>query len=281
MAAAELDDPPAGLDPFQPRPHRVVSRRRQTHDTVTISVSSGAAAGVRPGQFDMVAAFGVGEIPVSVSGVDLRRGRLLFTVRAVGAVSTALTELRKDELVGLRGPFGTSWDRGTGQEDVVVVAGGLGLAPLRLAIVEAIAARGPGRVFVLVGARSPQDLLFKTDLARWARQSGVQVNVIVDRAERDWPGEVGLVTELVRRAPFDPAQARALVCGPEVMMRFTARALADRGVQPARIRLSLERNMKCGIGLCGHCQLGPLLLCRDGPVVTAERVAPLLGVREL
>jgi len=289
MSAADLHIPPAGIDPYQPQRHRVVSRRRESHDTVTIGLvpvalvpAGGELERVRPGQFNMVSAFGVGEIPISVSGVNSRRGTLLHTIRAVGAVSTALTQARKGDVLGVRGPFGTPWDVEAADEaDLVVVAGGLGLAPLRLAAIEAIAARRLGRVFVLVGARSPQDLLFARDLERWARQPGVEVNVTVDHAGPEWTGHVGLVTDLVRRAQFDPARALALVCGPEVMMRFTARALAERGVATGRIRLSLERNMKCGIGLCGHCQLGPLLLCRDGPVVSAERVGHLLGVREL
>jgi len=236
----------------------------------------------RPGQFNMLSVWGVGEIAVSVSGIDRRRRVLYHTVRAVGAVSSALTQTRRGDTIGVRGPFGTSWEPTDGAGgDVVVVAGGVGLAPLRLAIMDTMTRTPPGRLFVLVGARSPGDLLFARELERWSRRPGVEVSVTVDRAGPDWSGQVGLVTGLVRRAGFDAANALALVCGPEPMMRFTTTALIDRGVAIGRIRLSLERNMKCGLGLCGHCQLGPLLLCRDGAVVGADRVGALLGVREL
>jgi len=284
MVTTEPDVPPAGVDPWQPRPSRVVSRTKETVQTVTIGLVPRAdeQLGARPGQFNMLSVWGVGEIAVSVSGIDRDRRVLYHTVRAVGAVSAALTRARPGDTIGVRGPFGTSWEAADAAGgDVVVVAGGVGLAPLRLAILDTMARIPPGRLFVLVGARSPGDLLFARELDRWSRRAGVEVAVTVDRAGPDWSGHVGLVTELVRRAGFDGTNALALVCGPEPMMRFTTSALVDRGTAPGRIRLSLERNMKCGLGLCGHCQLGPLLLCRDGAVVAADRVGSLLGVREL
>jgi len=164
--------------------------------------------------------------------------------------------------------------------DLVIVAGGIGLAPLRPAVLAVLAARQDfGRVHVLYGARTADDVLFVDDLAAWASAADVQVTV--DRALRSWAGRVGLVTELIPRASFDPARTLALVCGPEVMMRYVAAALIARGLPPDRIRLSLERNMRCGIGLCGHCQLREYLICVDGPVLPLDAVQPLLGVREL
>jgi len=173
-------------------------------------------------------------------------------------------------VVGVRGPFGTDWgveaiDQGA---DVVVVAGGIGLATLRGAVSHFVERRraGGGRVFVLAGARSPDQVLFVDDLERW-RRGGAHVELTVDIATPGWDGAVGVVTTLIPRADFEPAGAVALLCGPEIMMRFAARILVDNGIDPARIRVSIERNMQCGVGLCGHCQLGPLLVCRDGPVV--------------
>ncbi len=272
-----------------PRLHRVVDRRTQTDDVVTLLLESldGECRDFRPGQFNMLSVPGIGEIAVSLSDAPRSDGLLHHCVRAVGLVSSALWASRVGDVVGVRGPFGSDWrlaghDEAVDSSDVVVVAGGLGLAPLRGAANELVAARGRGggRVFILVGAREPSQVLFGDDLARWSRE-GAFVDVTVDRGSPGWTGHVGLVTSLLADARFDPARTRALVCGPEIMMRFSARALEDMGVDPQRILVSLERNMQCGVGWCGHCQLGPFLLCRDGPVLPyAPTVRELLEQRE-
>jgi NAD(P)H-flavin reductase len=267
-----------------PVPYRVVGRIDETADTVTLSLEPIAApVRPRPGQFVMLYAPGVGEVPISTSGLPGDDGRLTHTIRGVGAVSRALTGVAMGDVLGVRGPFGTTWPVETAQgRDLVVVAGGIGLAPLRPAIREVIADRDAyGRVSVLVGARTPGDLLYGEELSTWRARLDVDVLVTVDAATPSWHGRVGLVTELIPAASLDAGSAVALVCGPEVMMTFVARALLDRGLAPERIWISTERNMRCGLGHCGHCQLGPLLLCRDGPVVRYSQVAPLLGVREL
>jgi NAD(P)H-flavin reductase len=235
----------------------------------------------RPGQFTMLYAFGVGEVPISISG-NGGGPALVQTLRAVGAVTRALCDARPGATVGVRGPYGTDWDMPSAVgRDLVIVAGGIGLAPLRPVVLAALAAReNYHRVVLLVGARTPRDLLFPGELETW-RGHGVDIAVIVDQADAGWTGHVGLVTALVDRAVFDPASCVAFVCGPEVMMRFTARSLMRRGVAADRIRVSLERDMKCGIGLCGHCQFGPMLVCRDGPVVTYDAVADLVAIKEL
>ncbi|MCZ7527995.1 MAG: FAD/NAD(P)-binding protein [Acidimicrobiia bacterium] len=273
------------VEPTAPLPYRVVGTERETSDTVTLALGPvrGALPAALPGQFHMAWAFGVGEAPVSVSGLAAGTGPVLHTVRAVGAVTEALARAEPGTVVGLRGPYGTSWglDLPRGH-DVVVVAGGLGLAPLRPAIRHLLAARDDlGRVVVLVGARSPADLLFARELERWRGRLDTDVEVTVDHAGPGWHGDVGVVTKLVSRIPFDAERTAALVCGPEVMMRFAAAALQDQGVAPDRIQVSLERNMHCAVALCGHCQLGPTLVCRDGPVLPYDRAAPLLAVREL
>ena len=186
-------------------------------------------------------------------------------------------------MIGVRGPFGTGWDVADAiGGDVVIVTGGIGLAPLRPAILEVVSRRAEyDRVVLLYGARSPEDVLFAADMATWAEKHRVTIEVTVDYGPPSWTGRVGLVTTLVARAGFDPLHSLALVCGPEVMMRYAARALIARGVPDTRIRLSMERNMKCGVGLCGHCQLRELFLCVDGPVLGYDRLAPLMEVREL
>ncbi|KUL23519.1 FAD/NAD(P)-binding protein [Actinoplanes awajinensis] len=269
------------VNPAVPVPYRIVDRRADTHDTVTIELAAVTTTlpPFQPGQFAMLTAYGIGDVPISLSA--RRDDRLVHTIRAVGAVTRALHDARPGEVVGVRGPFGTTWDVGSATgRDVIVVGGGIGLAPLR-PVVEHVLSR-PGsyrRVAVLAGARSPAELLFTDDLRRWTGPA--QVEVIVDRPDQGWDGPVGLVTSLIPEVDVDPADAVAFVCGPEPMMRFTARALVGHGVPAEQIRVSLERGMRCGTGWCGHCQLGPLLICRDGPVVPYPVAEPLLNVREL
>lgn len=269
----------ATVDPMVPVPHRVVSRVVEAPNVVTLHVVpvGRALRATKPGQFMMLWVFGIGEVPISVSqtGTD---GSLEFTVQAVGATSRATTEAHVGDLVGLRGPFGTSWPlaEATGR-DVVVMAGGLGLAPLRMAIDRLVLGHHtPRSVTVLVGARQPSNLLFPSDLARWAG-NGATVRTTVDTADRSWHGAVGTVTTLLDRE--EVLADLAFVCGPEVMMSASARALNKRGLASDHIHVSLERNMHCGIAHCGRCQLGPLLLCRDGAVVRWDHAADLVAVR--
>lgn len=261
---------------------RVRARVQDTADTwtVTLAPSHGGLAAVAPGQFMMVYAFGIGEVPISVSGATAA-GEIVLTVRAVGAVSRAICTSAVGSTLGLRGPLGTSWpiERAAGG-DVVVVAGGIGLAPLRLLIRSVLGDRDEyGAVSVLYGARTPRDLLYTEELESWSETA--EVAVTVDAADPGWHGRTGVVPKLVATARFRPESAHAFVCGPEVMMDFTVQALLHRGVPSQRIHLSMERHMDCGIGLCGHCQLGPTLICRDGPVYTHADIRRLLGVREL
>lgn len=268
-----------------PRRFTVTSTRRDTHDTHTLELASldGAPLEFTPGQFTMLLAFGVGEVPISVSGDPARPEVLQHTIRDVGSVSHALATAAPGSVLGVRGAFGTGWEveRGRGG-DVVVVAGGIGLAPLRPAILQVAAQREDyGRALLLYGARSPEEILYAEEQRVWAERHGFDVQVIVDSGPHGWRGRVGLVTQLVDRATFDAANALALVCGPEVMMRHSARALLDRGMAPDRVRLSMERNMQCGIGLCGHCQLREFFCCLDGPVLGYDRLAALMGRAEL
>lgn len=284
MFVTEAELPAAG--PLVPSMHRVVDRRRELHDTVTLTLEPidrhGSVPASRPGQFNMVWVPGVGEIPLSASACP-SNGTSVHTVRAVGAVSARICEADPGDVLGVRGPFGTDWaiDEAQGA-DLLIVAGGIGLAPLRPAMQYALANRSLfERVIVLVGARSPDSLLFEADLSEWRGHLDADVEVTVDAAPPSWRGDVGVVTSLLGRIPFDAESGTALVCGPEVMMRLTAEALVAGGLASDRLRVSLERNMACAVGHCGRCQVGAAFVCLDGPVFTYERARHLMAVREL
>jgi NAD(P)H-flavin reductase len=272
--------------PMLPVPYRVVARRVETHDSVTLHLEPvrDALAPFRPGQFTMLYARGVGEIAISISGdPSTGDGSLTQTIRDVGAVSRALHGAAPGTVLGARGPFGTNWGLDTAiAHDLVIVAGGVGLAPLRPVLLGALADRDAYRRIVLIaGARSPAEFLFREELDEWAATPGLHVELTIDQPARDWSGPVGFVTESLNRLRLAPQRTIAFLCGPEPMMRFSANALLANGMAPGDIRVSLERDMKCGVGLCGHCQLGPLLVCRDGPVVDYACAQSLLAVREL
>lgn len=268
-----------------PLPYRLVEKRRETADTCTLELEpwNGRRLGeFAPGQFAMLYAFGKGESPISLSRIG-EDGRLSHTVRAVGAVTGALCALEPGESVGVRGPFGASWPLDLAEgADLVVVAGGLGLPPLRPVVDHAIAHRERfGEVAVVYGGRTPADLVHRGELERWQQRPELDVRVTVDGAGSDWRGRVGLVTGLIPSARFDPARALAMIVGPELMMRFTVAALRERGLPAERIYVSLERSMKCATAHCGHCMLGPEFVCKDGPVFRYDRIARWLGVRRL
>lgn len=268
-------------DAAVPAPWTVLAVRHDLADTFTLALApvSGDMPAAAPGQFSMLGVPGFGDAAISVSGV--REDRTEHTIRAVGRVTYALQRCRAGDVIGVRGPFGRGWPvhRLSGA-DVVVVAGGVGLAPLKPLVELVIATRPVGsRLAVYYGARTPHDLLFRDELETW--RSAAEVNVTVDRATGAWTGHVGLVTQLLERGGFEPARTAALVCGPEVMMRHTLSALAARGVDGEQVWVSLERGMHCGTGTCGHCQLGPWLVCRDGPVFRADQAIRWLSVREL
>ena len=273
------------VDPMVPRLARVTANRNDAPgvQTLDLVLEDGPLDGFAPGQFNMLSVFGVGEVPISFSGDPADGTKIVHTVRSVGPVSQALTRLKKNQVLGLRGPYGAGWpvDEAKGR-DVLVIAGGLGLAPVRPIIYRLLADRSSfGRVSLLYGTRNPSDILYEHELQSWRGRLDLDVDVTVDHAAPSWRGHVGVVTQLIGRAQFDPASAVAFVCGPEIMMRFCAGALLKAGVAAERIHVSMERNMKCGIGLCGHCQLGPKFICKDGPVFRYDEIGPLMAVKEL
>ena len=278
---ATVADRPA--DAMATRPFRVTRRRRETSDTWTLELEpvAGPPLDFLPGQFTMLYAFGIGEVPISICGE--RGGRLVHTVRAVGAVTEAICGSKPGSVLGVRGPFGRGWpvEEALGQ-DVVVVAGGIGLPPLRPVLYECLRRRREyGDIFLLYGSRTPADLVYRHEVERWRGRFDIEVDVTVDRGEDGWRGNVGVVPKLIASARFDPAAAVAMVCGPEVMMRFSIAGLAALGVPENAMYVSMERNMKCAIGLCGHCQFGPTFVCRDGPVFTYDQLRPIFSLREI
>jgi NAD(P)H-flavin reductase len=274
------------MDPMVPRPYGVQRVRRDTQDTFTLELTptdEGDDLVFAPGQFTMLYVFGVGEVPISISGDPSRPQGLVHTVRAVGTVTRALQQLKRGDIVGVRGPFGSPWPTTEAAgSDVVIVAGGIGLAPLRPVLLQILTRRNTyGRIILLYGARTPQDLLYPGELERWRGRFDLEVTVTVDRATAAWHGHVGVVTTFIAKASFDPSSTVVMICGPEVMMRFTVLELQKRGVSTENIFVSMERNMKCAIGFCGHCQLGPTFICKDGPVFRYSLLQPWFGKREV
>ena len=278
--------PLAADDPMLPSPFQVRSVRQETHDTFTLDIrpqDGGQATGFSAGQFNMLYVFGIGEVPISISGDPGAQGSFTHTVRAVGAATRAISKLEQGQSLGVRGPFGSYWPVTEAEgNDVVLVAGGIGLAPLRPALYQLLANREKyGNALLLYGARAPRELLYEDEVHQWRGRFDLEVEVTVDRAERGWFGNVGVVTTLIERARFDPESTVAMVCGPEIMMRFTILDLEKRGLSRDRIFISMERNMKCAVGFCGHCQFGPAFICKDGPVFRYDRIKPFFEIREI
>ena len=275
----------AAWTPLLPQPVTVAAVVQETHDTWTLTLDPVEPFAFQPGQFNMLYAFGVGEAPISISGDPDKPEQLVHTIRAVGAVTRALTSVQPGSTLGVRGPFGTPWPVEAARGgDAVVVSGGLGMAPLRPVLYSLLAAREAyGKIALVYGARTPNDLLFPKELQAWRARFDLQVYVTVDsdKAESPWMGDVGVVTTLLKRLDFDRANTTAFVCGPEIMMRFGALALVDLDLPPESIYLSAERNMQCAVGHCGHCQYGPDFVCKDGPVYPYPKLASRLRIREL
>ncbi|MDJ0677923.1 MAG: FAD/NAD(P)-binding protein [Calothrix sp. MO_167.B42] len=268
---------PTATNPMLPKIYRVKRNHKETHDTFTLDLEPAQDREpfiFVPGQFNMLYAFGTGECAISISGNPEEPYKLQHTIRIVGGVTTALSKLKTGDTIGIRGPFGSCWPLQVAEgNDVVLVAGGIGLAPLRPAIYHILANRQKyGKVALLFGTRTPGDIPFCRELQRWKSRLDLEVLVTVDRAQASWQGNVGVVTHLIRRAPFDGINTTAIMCGPEVMMRFTIAELLKRGVSPQSIYISMERNMKCAVGFCGHCQLGPTFICKDGPVFRYDKM---------
>jgi NAD(P)H-flavin reductase len=273
-------------DPMISQQYRVHDVSKETPDTFTLALAPDAGSDgttFQPGQFSMLWMFGVGELPISISGDPAQLGRLVYTVRSVGKATNALVGRKPGDSLGVRGPFGKGWPLEVARgRDVIVIAGGIGLAPLRPVIYEVLQNRDQyGRLVLLYGARSPRDVLYRKELVSWARHHETQILTTVDYGGLSWHGHVGVVTTLFKYARLHPARSVAMICGPEIMMRFVTRELEVQGLKRDDIYVSMERNMKCGVGFCGHCQYGPHFICKDGPVFPYERIRTLLDKYEI
>ena len=239
------------------------------------------AYGFKPGQFNMLYLPGYGEAAISISSDTANKDTIAHTVRFVGSVTRAVSRLRPGDQVGVRGPFGSCWpmDQLEGK-DLFIACGGIGLPPLRPALYHIIRNRDRyGKVTLLYGARTPAELMFTSEYDRW-RKAGIEIEVTVDRAESDWKGRVGVVPMWFYQFRIDPRKTAVLTCGPEIMIRFVIFEALARRVAPESILVSLERNMKCGQGSCGHCQIGPYFICKDGPVFNFGQLQPFFNVEE-
>lgn len=261
-------------NPLKPRDAVIEAIRRETYDTLiyTLVLKDGGEFSFKPGQFNMVGLPGMGEAPISISSEPSRRESFDHTIRAVGNVTRALANLEEGDEVMIRGPYGTGWPMEEAKgKDILIVAGGIGLAPLRPFIFHIFENRADfGYLEILYGARTPDDMLYTQEFPQWRKQERVKLLLTVDRVPEGeaWEYGLGVVTELFDFVEISPAGGIALTCGPEIMMRFVARGLLQRGFSPGRVYLSMERRMKCGIAHCGHCQIGPKYVCQDGPVFT-------------
>ena len=270
-------------DPLRPHPAIVRSVRPETPGVATFSIEfqderRQAGYRIQPGQFNMIYLPGVGEVPISVASTPAEGSGIGHTIRFVGRVTHAIEKLGPGTVVGLRGPYGRGWPLEAARgRDVLLVAGGLGLAPLRPAIVTLLADRDQfGRLNLLYGARQPADLLYTAEYPEWSRR-GMEIAVTVNHADAAWHGQVGVVPILFNRLSLDPARTVAMICGPEILMRFTVVEAAHRAMSDRDIYYSMERNMHCAVGMCGHCQLGPAFICKDGPVFSHRELAPFVG----
>ena len=253
---------------LEPEPWMIQRFRKETHDTFTLELSSSKGNQpflFKPGQFNMLYMYGVGEVPISISGDPLEPGKIVHTVRAYGSVTGRMLTLRKGDVIGIRGPFGNHWpiEDLTGQ-DLLLVAGGIGIAPLRPVLYHVLSEREQyGNVTFLYGERTPEDLIFKSQVEQWRGRFDLEIDVTVDRASEEWHGNVGVVTGLISRLSMDPERTSAMLCGPEIMMYYAIQELENKGIPDDRVYISMERNMKCGIGSCGHCQVGPTFMFRE------------------
>lgn len=266
-----------------PKTYCITSVIQETHDIFTLGISpkEGEVPAYLPGQFNMLFHFGFGEVPISISGDPSNKEEIMHTIRSVGAVTKAMQRLSRGDEIGVRGPFGSHWPLSQEGKDVLVVAGGVGLAPLRPALFYLAAHRSQYRkVTLLYGARTPDDIFYQKDMERWKEQ-GIEVHVSVDRAEVGWQGHVGVVTGMICRHLASPQDTLALLCGPEIMLKYAVHELMRTEMEPQAIYLSMERNMQCAVGFCGHCQYGPYFLCKDGPVFSYAQLKSWLPIKEL
>lgn len=267
-----------------PTIYQIQSITYETSDVFTLALTTNeniAKMPFLPGQFNMLYHFGFGETAISIAGNPTLKGELTHTIRAVGSVTKSMQKLKAGEEIGIRGPYGSSWPLLHKQCDVLIIAGGIGLAALRSALFHLAAHKEQYQdITLLYGARSPKDIIYKKDLESWQKQ-GMKILSTVDYADVGWEGQVGVVTKLIKKNINNPKNTLVLMCGPEIMLRFAVQELLGANVEEKHIFISLERNMQCAVGFCGRCQYGPYFLCKDGPVFSYEQLRHWFMIKEL
>lgn len=267
-----------------PTVYQVKSNVHDTEDVFTITLKSretGKGMSFLPGQFNMLYHFGFNEVAISISGNPANTDELVHTIRAVGPVTKSMRELKAGDEIGVRGPFGAPWPLTKKGCNVLVIGGGCGILPVRPALFHLAANRDQfNNVTLLYGTKNPAEILFTDDLKAWAQQ-GITVDQTVDSCDDTWKGNVGLITTLVKKNIHDPANTIVLICGPEIMFKFTVKELLESGIDKNNIFVSLERHMECGRGFCGRCMYGPYFICKDGPVFSYNQIEKWFKIREL
>jgi NAD(P)H-flavin reductase len=281
-------EPICGMDTWMPAPARIIGTRDENSNTRTFTtefVDEGIAETYRfaPGQFNMLYVPGVGEAAFSVSSDPAEPRRVEHTVRRVGSVTRCLWRINEGGVIGLRGPFGRGWPMEEMRDrHVVIVAGGIGIAPLRPVVYALL--HQPGyckRLVLLYGCRTPEDRVYADQLEQWERTDAIEVLVTVDNATGEWAGPVGVVTGLLRRIKVAAQETIVLVCGPKVLNRAAAWSFLQLHVPPDRVFVNLERNMNCGFARCGHCQYGGKFVCSDGPVFRFSDIANIFAKEDI
>lgn len=284
MTATAILERAEAVDPMLPCTATVRAIRPEAYGISTFSLEyndPNASPGFQSGQFNMICLPGLGEVAISICSDPNTPTIMDHTIRYAGGVTRAIGRLRVGDTVGMRGPYGTPWPMQLAEgKDVMLVSGGIGLAPLRPVILEALHRRSSfGRVLLLYGGRTPQDLLYTSEFEKW-QDGGIELYVSVDRADETWKGQVGVIPMAFYRTRLDHRNTLVFSCGPEIMMRFVIYEAMARRIPKDAIYVSMERNMKCAIGFCGHCQLGPVFICKQGPIFRFSQIEPFFGREE-
>jgi NAD(P)H-flavin reductase len=276
------------MNPFLPQPAEIVEKRPEAKGIFTFRLRFSSedmrrSYRFQPGQFNMLYAFGAGDVAITIVSDPADPEILDHTIRVVGNVTQVLGRLKKGDVVGLRGPFGSAWPleevRG---KDIIIVTGGLGCAPTLGALHYIVRRRKYyGAIKIIHGIKAPRDLIYQKKFREWERSPNTEVHLTVDKADRGWKHKIGLVTHLLADVTFEPARSVVMMCGPEIMMRFTVKEFLNRGLTTDRIYLAMERNMKCALGFCGHCQFGPHFICKEGPILRYDRVQGIFNLKEV
>jgi len=276
------------MNPFVPKPAEIVERRHEAKNIYTYRLrlcekKDRQHYGFFPGQFNMLYVFGVGEIPISISSDPTDLESIDHIIRVVGTVSRALGECKKGDILGLRGPFGSQWPlEETQEKDILFVTGGLGCAPVMGAIHYILKRRKSyGAVKILHGIKAPHDLIYQKKIQEWKKFPDTEVHLTSDSGDKHWKYHIGVVTNLLEKIELRPEETIVMMCGPEIMMHFAIKEFLRREIPPEQIYLSMERNMKCALGFCGHCQYGPQFICKDGPILRYDRIQEIFKLKEI